>query len=336
MLGGETWVRQMKRELPDLMYRIQILGQKKGAAKDGFYSNFDIDIHGYTCSDIETYDLIADKRKGRALDVQNWPTDYETERINLEMAQRAAEDCSLDVDVDYNEPLRIAIDCNANLNCMIIGQTRTFRGHYAAMVLKTIYVQNEQRLRSLCKNFTEYFRPHLRRNGNVIFYYTSTIKQGGSTPYAVEEQETEQFRFDNVVVDELEQMGWTVTRGEIGAAWKHERKHEFINDCFSFRESPVPFINQEAGRNDYLIVALENAGIVPGTFRKDKSREKNRTSAASEAAGEFGIAGDPRTRTDVTDAFDDFLIGCKTCAETVKKLGGKLRGRFRNISGMPR
>lgn len=335
MLGGEAFVRQMKRELPDLMYRIQILGQKKGAAKDGFYSNFDIDIHGYTCSDIETYDLIADKftekQRGRALDVQNWPTDYETEHINLEKAQHAAEDCSLDTDVDYSEPLRIAIDCNANLNCMIIGQTRTFRGHQAAMVMKTIYVQNEQRLRALCKKFTEYFKPHLRRNGDVIFYYTSTIKQGGSTPYAVEEQETEKFRFDNVVVDELEQMGWNVVRGEIGAAWKHERKHEFINDCFSFRESPVPFINQEAGRNDYLIVALENAGIVPGTFRKDKSREKNRTSAASEAAGDFGIAGDPRARTDVTDAFDDFLIGCKTCAETSKKIGGRLRGRFKNL-----
>ena len=327
MLGGEAWVKQMKRELPDLMFRIQILGQKKGAAKDGFYSNFDIDIHGYTCSDVETYDLIADKytvkKKGKALDVQRWPTAYETESIDLEQAQLGAEDCSLDTDIDYREPLRIAIDCNANLNGMVVGQVREHHGRPAVMVLKTLFTLNERKLRSLCRDFTQYYRPHLRRCGEVIFYYTATIKQGGATPYAVEESDDS--RFDKVVIRELESMGWKVTAADMGAAWRHDRKYQFINDVLSFHESPSLFINREAGRNDYLIVAIENAGIVPGSFRKDKSREKLRNTDPE------SLGGDPRTRTDITDALDDLLIGVKIKGESQRKVGGRLAGRFQHL-----
>ena len=327
MLGGEAWIRQMKRELPDLMFRIQILGQKKGAAKDGFYSNFDIDVHGYTCDDLSTYELMADKftvkQKGTALDVQKWPTKYETESIDFVQCQAAAENCSLDTDVDYTEPLRIAIDCNANLNCMVIGQTRNFEGRQSVMVLKSMYVMNERKLRALCKDFTAYYKPHLRRNGNVVFYFTSTIKQGASTAYAVEDADDN--RFDKVVIQELSQMGWQVVDVDMGSAMFREDKYQFINDVLSFQQSPALRINREAGRNDYLITAIENAGIIPGTFKKDKSREKLKSTDPD------SLGGDPRERTDVTDALDDLLIGIRFYGEGRPKNGGSLRGRYRNL-----
>ena len=332
MLGGEAWVRQMKRELPDLMFRIQILGQKKGAAKDGFYSNFDIDIHGYTCDDLQTFGLIADKftvkQKGKALDVQKWPTQYETENIDFNQCQTAADTCSLDIDVDYTEPLRISIDCNANLNCMIIGQTRNFEGRPSLMILKSIYVMNERKLRALCRDFTDYYKPFLRRNGEVVFYFTATIKQGASTAYAVEGAEDN--RFDKVVIQELTQMGWKVTDVDMGGAMFREDKYQFINDVLSFQQTPALRINREAGRNDYLITAIENAGILPGTFKKDKSREKLKSTDPE------SLGGDPRERTDVTDALDDLLIGVRFHGEGRKKIGSGLRGRFHNLAGIPR
>ena len=327
MLGGEAWIRQMKRELPDLMFRIQILGQKKGAARDGFYSNFSIDVHGYTCSDVDTYDLISDKftvkQKGRALDVQNWPTDYETETIDLAQAQRAADNCSIDTDVDYSEPLRIAIDCNANINCSVIGQTRRFEGRDSLMILKSIFVQNERKLRALCRDITDYYKPHLRRNGEIVFYYTATVKQGGSTAYAVEDAADS--RFDRVVVQELSQLGWRVTDVDMGGAMFRQDKYLLINDILSFQASPALRINKEAGRNDYLITAIENAGLLPGTFKKDKSKEKLKST------DEESLGGDPRTRTDITDALDDLIIGVKFHGTGRKKVGGRLRGRFTNL-----
>ena len=325
MLGGEAWIRQMKRELPDLMFRIQIGGQKKGAAKDGFYSNFDAEIHGYTCSDVSTYDLIADKftvkQKGKALDIQNWPTQYETESLDLGQAQRAADNCSLDTDIDYSEPLRIAIDAGANMNCMVVGQTRNLEGRPTILILKSFFVLNERKLRALCRDFTDYYKPFLRRNGEVVFYFTNTIKQGNTVAYAVEG--ADEYRFDRVVKQELTQLGWNVTAVDMEVAYAQELKYRYINEMLSFQSTPAFKINTEAGRNDYLITAIENAGIVPGTFRKDKSREKYKS--------QEGIAGEYRTRTDVTDALDDLLLGVKFHGEGRKKIGGALRGRFQSL-----
>lgn len=327
MLGGEPWIRQMKRELPDLMFNIQILGKKKGAAKDGYYANWDIDIHGYQSPDC--FSFLADKtmvkRKGKALDAQNWPTDYETESIDIMQAQRMGEDCSLDLDVDYTQPLCMAVDCNANLNCVVIGQTRQFEGRESLLVLKSMFVQNERKLRSLCADLSQYYRSHLRRNGEIIFYYTFTIKQGGSTAYAVEG--AEEFRFDRVVVQELQARGWRVTDIEIPVI---RDKYQVINDILSGKTGPFLRVNTEAGRNEYLITAIENAGLIPGTFKKDKTREKLK------ATDEESLGGDPRTRTDITDALDDLLLGVKFRDAAHPKIGGALRSRFRHLANIPK
>lgn len=327
MLGGEPWIRQMKRELPDLMFNIQILGKKKGAAKDGYYANWDVNIHGYQSPDC--FSFLADKtmvkRKGKALDAQNWPTDYETESIDIMQAQRMGEDCSLDLDVDYTQPLSIAVDCNANLNCVVVGQTRQFEGRESLLVLKSMFVQNERKLRSLCADLSQYYRSHLRRNGEIIFYYTFTIKQGGSTAYAVEG--AEEFRFDRVVVQELQARGWRVTDIEIPVI---RDKYQVINDILSGKTGPFLRVNTEAGRNEYLITAIENAGLIPGTFKKDKTREKLK------ATDEESLGGDPRTRTDITDALDDLLLGVKFRDAAHPKIGGALRSRFKHLASIPK
>ena len=187
---------------------------------------------------------------------------------------------------------------------------------------------NVRPLRARCRDFTVCYKPVLRRNGNVVFYYTSTIKQGASTAYAVEGAEDN--RFDKVVVQELSQLGWKVTDVDMGGAMFREDKYQFVNDVLSFQQTPALRINREAGRNDYLITAIENAGILPGTFKKDKSREKLKSTDPD------SLGGDPRERTDVTDALDDLLIGVRFHGEGRPKIGGALRGRFSNILVIPR
>lgn len=342
MLGGEAWIREMKRSLPDLMFRIQILGQKKGVAKDGFYANFDSSIHTYDADDFSalktsTYDLMADKftvkKKGKALDSTKWMQEVETEQMDLDQCQAAGETCALDVDWDPNEPLRIAIDAGANLNCMVVSQLRNVgNGKPALLILKTFYTMNQQKLRSLCRLFNQYYAPAKHRGcGEVIFYWTASVKQGGATAYAVEDSDDS--RFDRVVVNELKEMGWKINGddGYIGAPWRQERKYQFINDTLS-GQGGAPFflyINKEANRNEYLICAIENAAIVPGTFRKDKSHEKLK------ATDPDSMGGDPRTRTDVTDALDDLIIGVKVCGDGRRRIGGGLKGRFSHLAGIP-
>lgn len=327
LLGGEAWIRQMQRELPDLLFRLQILNQPRGSAKDGFYCNFS-ELNTYVSEEIT--DLVFDKYsirvKGRALDGQRWPTDFETESLEWDQLQHDGEDCSLDLDLDYKEPLRIALDANSDINCFVVGQTRIFQGKPSLLVMKEFFVQDGVRLRGLSKLFAQYYRPFLRRGcKEVIFYVASSIKQGASKAYALEE--SEQSRFDVVVTDELTSYGFKVTRAEF-TSWRHERKYQYVNDCFSGQASPSVFINREAGRCVYLRAALENTAVVPGTFRKYKGAEK--------LTSEEGIGGDKRQRTTITDAFDDLLIGTKECAESKHKVGGRLRGRFENLAGIPR
>lgn len=328
MLGGEAWLRDMKRELPDLMFRLQILGQPPGKASDGFYCQFSEELNTYESADCT--DLILDKfshkTKGRFLDAQRWPTDVEYMTLDMDAMQSAGEDCSCDLDLRYDEPLRIAIDAGHDMSCMVVGQTVNYQGKPSLLVMKEFFVQGEVRLRGLVREFTNYYRPYLRRRnsaaggaGEVIFYYTQTIKQGGATAYAVEGSEDS--RFDNVMVLELESYGWKVTRGEF-SVWRHERKWQLLCDIFSFQTSPSVYICKESGRCQYLLTAINNAGVL-NNFKKDKSLEKYKSAD--------GVAGDPRTRTDITDAFDDLVIGVKMGAEGERKVGGRLRGRFKNL-----
>lgn len=328
LLGGEAWLRLQKRSLTDLQYRLTILGQPRGNAADGFYCNFS-DLNLYESADCEG--VIMDKylhviNGKQAFDVQHWPTSVSYEALQFDELERDGRDCSLDLDVDYKSPLCIAIDAGAKTNFMIVAQTRMYKGKPSIMILKEFWVQAPVRLMGLVKQFAEYYKPYLRRNrGNsggaqVIFYYTPTIKQGGATPYAVE-QDSEDSRFDKVVIRELTSYGFTATAAEF-PVWKHERKYQLINDMFSFTQSPAIYLCREAERTDNLQAALNNCAVVAGSFKKDKHLEKY---------SENGIGGNVLQRSDITDAFDDLVIGIKTGAENNKKIGGGLRGRFANI-----
>lgn len=330
LLGGEAWLRQMKRELPPIMFERQILNLRKTAARDGFYSNWDSSIHMYSENDAAVSDMIHDrfthKVKGRALDATNWMQDYETETLNLDECAAAGESVELDTDLDFNEPLRFAIDAGANMNVAVLGQTRFFEGRESLLIQRVMYVQNERKLLALCADITRTYDWFRRRGGTIIFYFTATIKQGAATAYAVEGADDN--RFDRVVVRELIRLGWkkdNVIPVDMGAPVLHELKHRVINSCLAFSESPAIRVCEDDGyRNTSLLVAaIEQTAVVSGTYRKDKSREKLKS--------EEGIGGDPRTRTDVTDAFDDLILGVKYHGVGKPKIGGGLRGRFQHL-----
>lgn len=327
LLGGEEWIRMQQRSLTDLQFRLTILGQPRGEAKDGFYCNFS-DLNTYVSSDCEgvVFDKYTHVAKKRSLDINNWPTDVEYEALQMDELERDGMNCTLDLDVDYDEPLRIAIDAGSQTNYLLVAQTRMYKGRPAIMLIKEFWVQAPVRLMGLVKQFAEYYKPYIRRNrgksggAQVIFYYTPTIKQGGASAYAVEG--SEESRFDNVVIRELEANGFTVTPAEF-ASWRHERKYQLINDMFAYQTSPAIYICSEANRCENVIAALHNTAVLPGSFRKDKHLEKY--------ASEDGVAGSRSTRTDITDAFDDLAIGIKTEAEKTRKVGAGLRGRFKNL-----
>ena len=336
---GEAWLRDMERQMPPLLFSLMVLGTEKRAATDGFYCNLDIErVHGYTEEQYskeygDSYSMLADKltvkRKGVALDVHRYPTKFETEELDIDELGRIGEEenCEYDMDLDWQSPLLLAFDANANLSCFVVGQLRGDE----LLIQRSIFVMNERKLRALCSDFARIYKPFLRRGcKEVSLYFTATVKQGASTAYAVENGDDN--RFDRVVVQELTDLGFKVTAVDTGAPLLHSVKFQLMADLMSGVQSPKIRICTDPGRNTYLIPALEQAALAPGkTFRKDKSREKLK------ATDEESLGGDPRTRTDITDAFDDLVIGVKYHGITGRaKIGGALRGRFSNILAIPR
>lgn len=332
---GESWLRDMERQMPPLLFSLMVLGVPKRASTDGFYCNLDIaNIHGYTEEQYskeygDSYSMLANKfmtkRRGVAPDVHRYPTKFETEELDIDELGRIGEEdtCEYDMDLDWKSPLLIAFDANANLCCFVVGQLREDE----LLIQRSLFVMNERKLRALCREeFYRVYRPFLRKGcKEVCLFYTASVKQGASTAYAVENGDDN--RFDKVVVQELTDLGFKVTAIDTGAPLLHSVKFQLMADLMAGVQSPKIRICTDPGRNTYLIPALEQAGLAPGkTFKKDKSREKLK------ATDEESMGGDPRTRTDITDAFDDLVIGVKYHGITGRpKLGGGLRGRFKNL-----
>ena len=329
---GEAWFRDMKRQMPPLLFDLMVLGVERKSSGDGFYCNLDIEIiHGYTEEQYsreysDSYSMLADKftvkKKGKALDSTRWLQDVETEQLDIDELGRIGEEdtCEYDMDLDWQRPLLLAFDANANLSCFVIGQLRDDE----LLIQRSMFVMNEKKLRALCRDFARVYKPFKTRGcGDVVLYFTATVKQGASTAYAVEDGADN--RFDRVVVQELTDLGFKVTAIDTGAALAHAVKFQLMADLMSGAQSPRIRICTDPGRNTYLIPALEQTGVTAG-FKKDKSREKLK------ATDEESMGGDPRTRTDITDAFDDLVIGVKYHGVTGRpKIGGGLRGRFSNI-----
>ena len=291
---GEDYIRQMKRDLPAYTFMVSIMNVKMQKSNDGFYSNLDIEhVHGYT-PDIDPLGQ-ANFRTVKAEGVIGGKKiKSETYQPDLqELSER--NDCRMDADCKPNLPLYIALDYNANINTMVVGQMYERDGMQCVNVIKSFYVKNERKLRDLIRDFSDYYRPKRTVCRDVTYFYDATAKQGAS--YASTDE-----RFYMTVIEELERQGWTVNAVDMGVPEKHEVKHKIINDALAHLSYPAIRINQP--NNPDLIIALQlcEVSITYKGFKKDKSQEKK-----PEAEDNLPL----QQRTDFTDAFDSLFLGCK-------------------------
>lgn len=292
---GEDYIRQMKRDLPAYTFMVSIMNVKMQKSNDGFYSNLDIDhVHGYIPDEIDPLSQ-ANFSTVRAEGVVNGQrVRSETYQPDLrELSER--NDCRMDSDCVKALPLYIALDYNANINTMVVGQVYERDGLQCVNVIKSFYVKNERKLRDLVKDFSDYYAPKRAVCRDVTYFYDATAKQGAS--YASTDE-----RFYTTVISELQRNGWDVTGVDMGTPERHEVKHKIINEALAHLSFPAIRINQP--NNPDLIIALQlcEVSISYKGFRKDKSQEKK-----PEAEDNLPL----QQRTDFTDAFDSLFLGCK-------------------------
>lgn len=236
---GENYIKQMKRDLPPIVFQTSILCKRLGTLKDGFYAALNSKIHYYT----------------------NNNNNY---LQGLEYNLKAIQDNSSlqDGDIQPLEPICVAMDYNSNINWIVAGQPD---GRWIN-ILKSFFVKYERKLPEVIDDFCYYYRHHMKKT--VVFYYDSTAL--GSN-YAVNDED---FKF--VVEKRFNDNGWTVELIYIGQPMKHIEKHLLMNMLLKGQVEGglTPRINEE--NNEELTVALENTGTRNGSegFKKDKSGEK--------------------------------------------------------------
>lgn len=235
---GLEYIRQMKRDLPPLVFQTSILSKRIERLKDGFYPNFRPNIHTYINNNNTP---LMDEGLGNLSG-----TDY---------------GCLLDGDLDLRSPISIAFDFNANINWLVCGQ----RDGGRLKILKSFYVKYERKLRELVDDFCHYYRAHTCKE--VIFYYDSTAL--GSN-YAVSSDD-----FKSIIIEQFNKHGWTVTETYIGKPMKHNEKYTIIDSGFKGDKGLLPVFNKE--NNEALLIAISMAevSITPGLgWHKHKGGEK--------------------------------------------------------------
>lgn len=239
-LLGESYIKQMKRDLPAKTFQTSILCQRLGILKDGFYSSMR-ERHKYNASDFDYLD---------SLGFDSWTA--------------SDLDSRSDKDINPYRPISIGMDYNANINWIVAGQTSGRQ----LKILKSFYVKYERKIPELIEDFCTYYLSH--QNKTVVFYYDSTAL--GSN-YAVNNKD-----FFYVINAEFNRHGWAVEPVYLGAPMPHEEKYLLINQGFAGKNRLIPYFNRQ--NNEDLIIAIQSAGVRIGRngFEKDKSGEKKEES----------------------------------------------------------
>lgn len=231
---GMAYIRQMKRDLPPLIFYTSILGRRIKQLKDGFYSSMR-ERHLYTAANFRYLDSL----------------DYHFPTLNKKT-------CKIDADILTDKPLCIAFDFNRNINWLVVGQSDE---ELARMnTVKSFWVKYERKLPELVQDFCDYYASLPRKE--VVFYYDSTAL--GSN-YAVNDED-----FRRVVEKVLQKNKWHVNSVYVGNPMNHGEKHLIINQGFAGQRRLMPFFNEENCQD--LLVSIQTAGVYNG--KKDKRGEK--------------------------------------------------------------
>ena len=294
---GEDYIRRMKRDLPPLVFAISILNIKPKKSGEGFYCNFDSEVHTYIEDDCPAIDKsIVIKQGKQMVGGTAFSTEYESPDFDY---LSNIKDCTLDGDLRTELPLEIALDYNNLINWVVIGQLYKRNGVDTLNVVNSMFVKNGGMIQDLIRDFDRYYTPFKKKNKNVNYYYSHTAK----------------FRLHGIsmddikdtVIKELRKYGWSVNPIDIGQAPSHMQKYKDINEAFSGFGYPAIALN--AQNNEALIAAIEQTDVKlsygrnGSTFYKQKGGEKLSVDSQDATPEEL--------RTDGTDAFDELYEGVK-------------------------
>lgn len=299
---GEDYIRQMRLSLPPIVFATSILNLKLGRIGEGFYYNFDPDVHCYVDdgSDTPISDSYKVRQGKRIVGGTAYSVEYETPDFDY---LSEVKDCSLDSDCHDDCDLYIAFDAGKIVSWIVTGQIYRREGRESLNVISSMFVKDGRMLQHLIQEWNHYYTPHRRKNRKVIFFYDHTFKFKPTGVYIDDIKDT--------IIKELKKYDWDVNPIFIGQTWPHHQRYKDIGEGMAGIGYPPVRFNRE--QNEALCAAIENCGVrlsysgANSVVKKDKMGEKLAVDAERATPG----ATPEELRTDGTDAFDTLYIGVR-------------------------
>lgn len=266
---GVKFIRRLKRTLPDLLFQTSVLNQPITQVENGFYALLDEDFHTY--QDID-YNYI--------------------DGLNLYVpANGSVVDWRKDADLDREKPLSIALDPNASINPLVVGQRF---GQYFRFQ-KSFYVLHPLRLQDLLSEFNKYYKTFPTKD--ITFYYDHTM---------VSTNATSTMSVADIVQDKLEGYGWNVDMVNLGHTPSPYSRYLLWGYAFAGDDPRFLQPRFNKSNNEFLLLSMQQAGLKQSgdEFKKDKGDERK-------------LYLDQRVTTHFSDAADNLLWG-----ETQRYLAG--------------
>ena len=234
-LLGETFIRDMERNLPPLLFNTAILNRRSTKIANGYYASFNDAIHCYSAYNnhyLETLDYNPVK-----------------------------ENALKDGDILFDQPLCIGMDYNAAICNLVAGQRHENK---EARTLKSFFVKTPRKIVDLVNEFCDYY--DVIPNKEVIFFYDST---------AVANTPTGHDSFADTVIGQLVKRRWRVTPIYFGQPLKHNLKHHYFDLAFKGDPGYLfPTFNQDNNEYLVLALESTGIVIGKTGFEKDKRAEK--------------------------------------------------------------
>lgn len=257
---GKSYLKSMKRELSPLTFETSVLNKRIRRAENGFYPDFDPDIHGRDYSNDDYIDELG----------------YDFDKLLL-----VSTDCRADSGLVKKLPLEVGLDNGGDFNCVVTGQNlgtevRINSGHH---------VHEPQLVRDLAHKWCDYYEPHKPYNRDVIYYFDHTAyPKYGTTVETYKKQ----------WIDTLSSRGWNVIEVNIGFTPDYEVRHALHSDVCSNARADLPSLSYNINRCESLEISICNAGVKIGAkgLQKDKDTEKQKKKVKPQHSTHYSDAYD--------------------------------------------
>lgn len=246
---GEDFFKTCRRLMTELQYNAEILCIRPESVENGFYPNFNEELHTYDASNINyLFGLGSD-------------TD-ELKNITSKS----------DSDIRNDYPIDIACDWGVNINCMVCGQDAQLGNQYN--LINALFVKSPQTLRELGTKFCDYYANHSKKVVNFYYDHTAIFKDASRTTSFADE-------FTKVLQDR----GWEVRREYVGQAPSHGVRYLFFSIVHKEDGTgSTPRLRYNKNNCSNLIVSTQQAGAYEGKegIKKDKRPEQHKNAIHEE------------------------------------------------------